>query len=403
MTSQTSGTPNQPWQPPSEESQEPQQPPRYGAYGEARAQPPGSGSAPQEPDPGAAGQYAGRAAAYGAFGATGPGQRGAFFLAPKPGIVPLRPLSITEIIGGAFEALRANPRAMFLPSLVIMSVIGLISGALTYMSSHTQYDTMQALSASQDPSPDEIFSALQLTGSAGAAQLIDFLLLALATTILTGLLIVAVSRSVLGRIATPGAVWQRVRSRIWPLIGQSLLIELITAVMSLASLAIGFVILFALFSSSSNNPSLATIIFGLLAVLILVAIIMIASCFFAVRLYLAAAALILENVSVWEGIRRSWHLTKGSFWRVIGILVLTTLITLVLLGAIMSAMSIASQLAMSAGAGMYATVSAVTAFATSLLQAAILPFSSAVNALTYIDLRMRTEGLDVELRQAAKV
>ena len=207
----------------------------------------------------------------------------------------------------------------------------------------------------------------------------------------------------LGRIATPGAVWQRVRSRIWPLIGQSLLIELITAVMSLASLAIGFVILFALFSSSSNNPSLATIIFGLLAVLILVAIIMIASCFFAVRLYLAAAALILENVSVWEGIRRSWHLTKGSFWRVLGILVLTTLITLVLLGAIMSAMSIASQLAMSAGAGMYATVSAVTAFATSLLQAAILPFSSAVNALTYIDLRMRTEGLDVELRQAAKV
>ena len=130
---------------------------------------------------------------------------------------------------------------------------------------------------------------------------------------------------------------------------------------------------------------------------------MIASCFFAVRLYLAAAALILENVSVWEGIRRSWHLTKGSFWRVLGILVLTTLITLVLLGAIMSAMSIASQLAMSAGAGMYATVSAVTAFATSLLQAAILPFSSAVNALTYIDLRMRTEGLDVELRQAAKV
>ena len=106
---------------------------------------------------------------------------------------------------------------------------------------------------------------------------------------------------------------------------------------------------------------------------------------------------------MWEGIRRSWRLTKGSFWRVLGILVLTTLITLVLLGAIMSAMSIASQLAMSAGAGMYATVSAVTAFATSLLQAAILPFSSAVNALTYIDLRMRTEGLDVELRQAAKV
>ena len=42
-------------------------------------------------------------------------------------------------------------------------------------------------------------------------------------------------------------------------------------------------------------------------------------------------------------------------------------------------------------------------FLTSVLQAAVLPFTAAVTALTYIDLRMRKEGLDVELRQAAGV
>ena len=43
-------------------------------------------------------------------------------------------MSVFEILGGAFEALRVNPRAMFLPSLVVMSVIGLLSAVLTYLS-----------------------------------------------------------------------------------------------------------------------------------------------------------------------------------------------------------------------------------------------------------------------------
>jgi len=53
--------------------------------------------------------------------------------------------------------------------------------------------------------------------------------------------------------------------------------------------------------------------------------------------------------------------------------------------------------------GPYATAMAASSFLSSFLQAAVLPFTSAVVALTYIDLRMRKEGLDVELRQAAGV
>ena len=39
----------------------------------------------------------------------------------------------------------------------------------------------------------------------------------------------------------------------------------------------------------------------------------------------------------------------------------------------------------------------------SLIQAAIMPFDASVVALMYTDLRMRSEGLDVELRRAAGV
>ena len=65
----------------------------------------------------------------GAPGAPGyPGYGGyTSVLAPKPSIIPLRPLSIGEILGGAFESLRANPKAMFIPSLVVMGITGLLS------------------------------------------------------------------------------------------------------------------------------------------------------------------------------------------------------------------------------------------------------------------------------------
>ena len=42
----------------------------------------------------------------------------------------------------------------------------------------------------------------------------------------------------------------------------------------------------------------------------------------------------------------------------------------------------------------------LTMVVSTIAQLLILPFTSSVNALLYIDLRMRKEGLDVELRNA---
>jgi possible integral membrane protein len=102
--------------------------------------------------------------------------------------------------------------------------------------------------------------------------------------------------------------------------------------------------------------------------------------------------------------RRSWQLTKGSFWRVVGILLIAALITSALTGIVSTILGAAGGLAAAQeNADAYAAIMAGTNFLNSVLQAAILPFSAAVTALTYIDLRMRKEGLDVELRQAAGV
>ena len=407
MTSETDGPANQSWQPPSEYPQAPDA---------AQDQAPGSNpawQAPSTPPPAGeqggagqygAGQYAHRATAYGAAGPDF--THSPFALAPKPGIIPLRPLSVTEIIGGAFEALRANPRAMFLPALIVMSIVGLISAAVTFLTTRAEFDALAALPDSTGTSANDTETALEvfrITGIAGLAQTGPSLLLSLVSTILTGLLIMTVSRSVLGRIATPSEVWARVRSRIWPLIGQSVLIGLISFAAILLTLGLFVAVIAAALSSINGDSNVATIVIGILVLFVLTIVFTIIAVYLTIRLSFSSAALILENVGVWEGMRRSWRLTKGSFWRVLGILLLALLITSILIMFVSGALSIVGGVAIGVGQGPYAIAMAVTSFLSSVLQAAVLPFTSAVVALTYIDLRMRKEGLDVELRQAAGV
>ena len=377
------------WQSPSDDSADRESPrsqddaPRFGAYG---SPPPGRHGADQPPTP---------------AGANWAAPAGGFFLAPKPGIIPLRPLSIGEIISGAFESLRANPRAMFLPSLIVLTATGVLSAVMNYLGTSLLFSRLGVILDSSDVQVSRILPVFM---GSFASQIVGALLTALATTILTGLLIVAVSRSVLGRIATPGEVWERTRGRILPLIGQTLLITLITVIADTIILVIGIVLIAVIATSIMGpDPGAGAIIATVLVALALTVLVLIAAVFLIVRLSLAPAALMLENTGVVEGIGRSWALTRGSFWRVLGILALAGLITGLVTGTLSFGLGMVFGII---SVGLPATqpfVSAVTVLLTSILSALVLPFTAAVTALTYIDLRMRTEGLDVELRQAAGV
>ena len=377
------------WQSPSDDSADRESPrsqddaPRFGAYG---SPPPGRHDADQPPTP---------------AGADWAAPAGGFFLAPKPGIIPLRPLSIGEIISGAFESLRANPRAMFLPSLIVLTATGVLSAVMNYLGTSFLFSRLGVILDSSDVQVSRILPVFM---GSFASQIVGALLTALATTILTGLLIVAVSRSVLGRIATPGEVWERTRGRILPLIGQTLLITLITVIADTIILVIGIVLIAVIATSIMGpDPGAGAIIATVLVALALTVLVLIAAVFLIVRLSLAPAALMLENTGVVEGIGRSWALTRGSFWRVLGILALAGLITGLVTGTLSFGLGMVFGII---SVGLPATqpfVSAVTVLLTSILSALVLPFTAAVTALTYIDLRMRTEGLDVELRQAAGV
>ena len=427
-----SSTDNTGWQPPTPDAAQaappttgqpptgqPDQAPRYGAYGTpAVGQPPSPQTAqPGGPYPGAYGPQAGHPGggagyqpgyqAYGppgqAYGPPGAGSSGPpaygfdAFMAPRPGIIPLRPLSFSDILGGAFEALRANPRAMFVPSIIVMAAVGALT-ALTSLALGSEVMGIIDATNRGDFSDATVLEDAFLGYLVYAG--IGMLLQTLATAILTGLLIVTVSRTILGRVATPGEVWQRTKDRVWALIGQALLISLILYGSLIVLYGAAFGLLIAAVSESDMSSSSAAAIFVLFMLGLLIGFLI----FFAlyIKLCLAPAALILERVGPLEGIRRSWTLTRGSFWRVTGVRIVAMIIVAIATQIVTLPLSWITGLMTAADPGLIWVSLAISSFLTALVSALILPFDSAVTALQYTDLRMRTEGLDIELRRAAE-
>ena len=229
-----------------------------------------------------------------------------------------------------------------------------------------------------------------------------------ASSILTGLLIVTVSRTILGRKASLSDVWQRTKPRVWALIGQAVIIQLIFIAVLAAAIGV-FLALFLglripdLVDSASPDDAVGTILLTILGLLVLVALVGLGMFALYCKLSLAPAALILENVGVFEGISRSWALTRGYFWRVVGIQILSFLIMSCASAIVTTPISMLAGVLTAAAPSAQILALGMSVLLGNIVTAATLPFDSAVNALIYTDLRMRSEGLDVELRRAAGV
>ena len=372
-----------------------------GADGSATS---GAGSYPGA-TPGYPGGYPGAAGYPGTGGypgaSYGPGSNGAAnFYVYKPGIIPLRPLSIGDIYQGAFAAIKTNTRTMFGFTAALLGVVLVISIATNY--------AIINLVLPNYLSPNSPYAAAFTSLSGSFSQLGGTLLQALATVLLSGLIVVAVSRSVLGRVASSKEVWERTKSKFLPLIG----LNIITSIISGLMLIIGIVVFFVLLASVASTAETDRELFqglgmSLVGLLILMVVSALVSSYLSIKFSVASPAMVLENLGVFAAIGRSWSLTRGNFWRLFGINILTAIITSMVagifggiagaLGAIFVVVGSSSPEDMLASLN---TTYILTMVMSTIAQLLILPFTSSVNALLYIDLRMRKEGLDVELRNA---
>lgn len=318
--------------------------------------------------------------------------------APRPGIVPLRPLSLGELWDGAFRAVRSNPKPLLgTAAVVVVAITALqlvLQGVLTG-------DLMTSL---QDPAapPEQVFDAF---GSAVpgfvTGSLVAYVLTLVATALLTGVVTVSVSTAVLGR-RTPGAeLWRRIRERLWALVGVSAVVSLLPALLVAVVLVPGVLLVVGGATGGSDGALLGGVALLLVGALVALA----AGLWLSTRLFLAPAALVLEGQGVGGALKRAWGLSRRGFWRLLGIWLLTAVCIAVVGSVVATPFGIIGTVAaevIGSDSPLYLPVSlAVTGLGTALVNTVLYPLQSAVTALQYVDQRMRQEGLDVELARSA--
>jgi hypothetical protein len=241
-------------------------------------------------------------------------------------------------------------------------------------------------------SPFASLGAQSIT-QAQAQQLLNSYLGVLVVTL--GLLLLSLLIVVpLGEAATTRAVSDRYLDRpssllsayraAWGRLGALIAMILILILVYAGSLAVVilFTALLAAAGAGGLGALLAVIAFiGLVPVLIMIY----------VRTVVAVPAIVLERVSGWGGLKRSWQLIGGRFWPTFGRMLLLVLITSIISGVVSTIFQVPGNLIAPNNSFVFEQVAGAIA------AVFVGPITYIGVTLLYYDIRIRKEGFDIEM------
>lgn len=320
---------------------------------------------------------------------------------PKPGLIPLHPLSFGTIIGSSFRVMRRNPAPTFGLSILLYGFVTIVYVGLVSLLLASTFGRLST--ASFDDQSDI------MAGSAGLialSTLVPTSLALVATAILQGIISLEVSRATLGEKLKTRGLWRLAKGRIGQMVLWALLLTAgIVVFVLVSSVATGLVFAAGAASADVSQGTLA--ILGGLALTFFLGLIFAAlGAWLGIKTSLVPSIVMLERLSLAASIRRSWHLTRGNFWRTLGAQLLigviiyaaTYIITIPVyfIGSIVLGLTNptadSDSFLISTG-----ILTLVVGIVTVVVGAIGLVMQAASLALIYIDIRMRKEGLDLEL------
>jgi hypothetical protein len=318
--------------------------------------------------------------------------------APKPGIVALRPLGLSDILDGAVSYVRRDPKTV----LGISAVLSLILMLATFATNSLLYSTFSRIagdSTSAGSASSSVFSSSNDPSlTSGLTTLLAYPITVLIGLVATGLLTVVVGQAVLGRRVTVGEAWRAARPRLWSLLGVTVLTGVIVAGVTAVGLGLAIGAGALLWQANAAVGVLVGVVI-VIGVLLLVL-------WIGIRLLLAPVVVVLEGAGPITALHRSARLVGGSWWRIFGIYLLAR----ILIGIVAGILSIPFAIAGALLLGLTDTSGnfdhpwwyfAVTGLSTFVGSLFTMPFIAGVIALQYIDLRIRREALDLDLARAA--
>jgi hypothetical protein len=303
--------------------------------------------------------------------------------APKPGVIPLRPLGLGEILDGSFATIRRNPRATLGIAAIIMTISVIISVAVTRNLVNVSSPGQNLTSQQAGHLLSQIFAdALPVLG-------VTVLLTIIVQAVLAGLLAPVIAREASGQRISAGDAWRAAAPRL-PSVLLATLLVLLAGLGPL--LVLGLILLIGFAASASPVIIVAIGVPGFLVAVVL-------SIWFSTMFSLVTPVVVLEHERPGAALARSWRLVRRSFWRVFGILLLAGIIVAVA-GSILQLPFLFLSTLFGGSAG-FTAGTVIAAIGTIAAGTVTRPISAAVTVLLYVDMRMRKEGLDLALRTAA--
>jgi hypothetical protein len=310
----------------------------------------------------------------------------------KPGVIPLRPLSLSDVFNASVSYIRTNPKATLgLTTIVVVvaQVIALLIQIGPLASAAGVLSPTAAGRFDQSDVPeisDSAIVGLLLSSTAGIVTT------ALAGIVLSGLLTVVVGRAIFGSTISIGEAWHRVRGRLLPLLG-------VTALEAAGASVLIVVVVGLVAAVSQIIGGAAAFIVGVLFGLALIALLV----YLYTMLSFAPTLIVLERIGVWHAISRSFALVKNDFWRVFGILLLAVVVAGVVSGAVAAPFSVVGQIMLAVGESTRTAIIAVVLISVggAIGQIVTAPFNAGVVVLLYTDRRIRAEAFDLVLQTGA--
>jgi len=306
----------------------------------------------------------------------------------QPGIVALRPLPFGDFITVPFKAMRFNRPVIVGGPLLMYAVSAVLTGLALWVALNdnqlnimSDFDSLQGISVS--------------TVIAGAVALLSWVI---SDVLASSVVFPAVARALLGERIT---LTEGLRT-IAPRIGHLLLFSVITYIPLVVVGGLGLAAVLA--ATSNGDGNVGGTVLGIVAIVLLL-IIPIGGVI-AVYSVPAKGAIIIERASALRAIRRAIALVPGRFWWTALIMVVVG----VIVGAVQQAFGFVSQIAAfvpSAIAPESTVALAIGFFVAYLFQLIVAcltqySFFGSANALIYLDMRMRKEGLAFDLAKAAE-
>jgi hypothetical protein len=306
---------------------------------------------------------------------------------PRPGIIPLRPLGVGEILDGSFTAIRTAPIA----SLGIAAIVMLVNQAIFLL---MNYLLLRPVRTTTSVDGTTVADASDAAARVGTVYIVTAFITSVELLLLTGVMAAIIGDRVVGKRVTLKDARARLRPVAWPLLRVVALVTLIVA--GTVALALGPGLAASAGGADSGGPALIGIGFLLLIVPVLYAW---------TTLSLAPAAVVLERHGARAALRRSRKLVHGAWWRVFWVSLLAWVIAYLVTVILSLPFLIFGGGLSSVFSGRSDNLSFIN-----LLMSALggfvggtlaRPFHGGVSALLYIDRRMRAEGLDMALHQAS--